>query len=108
MTSKVPEFVFSEPASLCVTRNQGKRARELLKQMLGSHSRVRVNLDLLGASSPSFIDEFLGLLADELGREEFRSRLELTSTSSSTKALVNRILSERFVKRSSRLAGLRS
>ncbi len=57
---------------------------------------VSVDIDAVGTLTPSFADEFLGSLLDEMGKSEFTRRIHLKCKNTAWKALINKVLAHRL------------
>jgi hypothetical protein len=87
------------------TRESGKQVREAAIAALGGCDVLTV--DFGGAEvSPSFADEFIGKLAEHLGRAEFRSRLNVCGLSEATRLLLNEVVARRFAPKAESRAAL--
>lgn len=77
------------------TRAEGIEAREKLIQLLNSHPKL--TLDFAHTQiTVSFIDECLGVLAENLGKERFAEKIILENISPSLRALLNHIMTRRL------------
>ena len=77
------------------TRKTGQEAREILIQKL-TFAKV-VTLDFEQSTiSPSFADEFVGILAKQLGFSEFRSRVKMINVSDSSQSIIKHVLQKRL------------
>ncbi|OOF10760.1 hypothetical protein BZG82_06755 [Salinivibrio sp. PR5] len=77
------------------TRKTGQQAREQLLSQLDSNSVVTLDFES-SSVSPSFADEFVGLLAQELGLKEFRSRIKMINVSDSSQTIIKHVLRKRL------------
>jgi len=73
------------------TRRVGEMARLALEQYLLEHEVIAVDFDNQNLN-PSFADECLGKLAEQLGLEEFKKRVRLGNVSESTKPLIRHVV----------------
>jgi len=80
------------------TRPQGIRARKEALELLISHEALELDF-CLALVTPSFVDEFIGGLLDELGEEQFRTRLTITNPTPQTIPLIRHVLHHRRVRR---------
>lgn len=81
-----------------LTRDRAATIREKLRSLIASLSpgaRVLVDMDGVGAITPSFADELLGRLLLEVGPAQFRSALRLQAADETVRLLVNRVLAQR-------------
>ncbi|OWY73076.1 hypothetical protein B7486_01645 [cyanobacterium TDX16] len=81
------------------SRDQGERVRKRILEILGNLSPIeQLVIDLSGLSrmTPSFADECLGKLAEQLGGEKFRNQIRLRGAEGSTRILVNAVLAKRL------------
>lgn len=77
------------------TRPNGAAARVKLKQLLARNDTVVVDLvDVV--ITPSFADEFLGVLLSEIGPDSFRKSVQIVNVPVSARSLLSTILSRRM------------
>lgn len=77
------------------TRKTGKSAREKLVEQLALNSNITLDFD--GHSiSPSFADEFIGILAKDMGFSSFKQRIKLVNVSNSSKTIIMHVLNKRL------------
>lgn len=79
------------------TRPNGYAARALLKGFIDRDCPVEVDVSGV-VLTPSFADEFLGVLLVELGEERFRKCVKISNAEGSSKALLKQILNRRSAK----------
>jgi hypothetical protein len=85
------------------TRPAGVRAREHVHELLAAYDKVI--LDFAGRqATPSFVDELIGGLEDELGSKVFHERLTVEGVSRSLAPLVRHVLAMRRSRRSKSVA----
>lgn len=77
------------------TRPNGVAAREQLKTTLRSFDQVVVDLSDV-VLTPSFADEFLGVLLMEVGEDAFRRSVQIVNVSNSSRPLLQAVLSRRL------------
>jgi hypothetical protein len=77
------------------TREDGEDARTVIVNCLKKHSCVEIDLSNV-FMTPSFADEFMGILAKEMGKEEFKKRLFFKNTSPEIKSLLFHIIANRL------------
>lgn len=76
------------------TRPNGAAAREKLRSaLLGSDSVVVDMTDII--LTPSFADEFLGVLLAELGEDNFRRAIKIVNVSETSRPLLQTVLHRR-------------
>lgn len=76
------------------TRPNGLSARELLKHDLARVDQVEVDLDGV-LLTPSFADEFLGVLLAEIGEVAFRRRVRILNVPDTARSLLRQVLARR-------------
>lgn len=85
------------------TRPAGVRARQHVRELLTHHDMVI--LDFGGRqATPSFVDELVGGLEEELGSKEFQQRVTIEGISRSLAPLVRHVLATRRSRRSKSVA----
>lgn len=94
MTSSNSRFEVRVLAPNTATRPNGLAAREQLKIELGNVDFVEVDLSDV-VLTPSFADEFLGVLLVELGEITFRQKLRITNVPPMSRPLLQQILARR-------------
>lgn len=78
------------------TRESGASARAALTQRLREGSDA-ITLDFIGVEpSPSFADEFIGRLAEEMGAREFRGRLHFANLTEPVQFLLRTVVNKRL------------
>ena len=77
------------------TRKTGQCAREKLIEHLSSHSCITLDFEETSIS-PSFADEFIGILAKDMGFDKFKQHVKLVNVSDSSKAIIKHVLSKRL------------
>ena len=95
MSSSNFEVRIETPAT--TTRPNGVAARQKLKQVLSRAGSVVVDLNGV-LLTPSFADEFLGVLLVELGEAEFRRVVKIVNVSADSRPLLQTILHRRASK----------
>jgi hypothetical protein len=79
------------------TRESGAAARELVLQQLSQAGDAPVSLDFEGIEpTPSFADEFVGRLAEELGEECFRKRVRFVNLREPARTLLQNVVTKRL------------
>lgn len=81
-----------------LTRDRAAPLRAQLAQKLDSlpaGAILVVDMDGVGAITPSFTDELLGRLLLTIGKKRFRAAIRLQTTDETTRLLVNRVLIQR-------------
>ena len=76
------------------TREAGKHARQFIIDALQTCDSVEIDMTGMNVS-PSFADEFFGMLAGELGIDGFERRVRLTNLSESAQALIAHVVYRR-------------
>jgi len=76
------------------TRPNGHAARQQIKQELNHCDAVTVDLQDV-VLTPSFADEFLGVLLVELGEEAFRRRIRIVNVGATSRSLLKQVLNHR-------------
>lgn len=89
-------FVVSVEAPHTATRPNGATAREKLRNWLAHGTPVVVDLEQI-VLTPSFADEFLGVLLAELGEEQFRRSVVIENVSPAARPLLQTVLQRRMV-----------
>lgn len=85
------------------TRPAGIRARAHVRGLLSLYDTVI--LDFAGRqATPSFVDELIGGLEEELGSKEFQERITIEGVSRSLAPLVRHVLATRRSRRSKSVA----
>jgi hypothetical protein len=79
------------------TRPNGLSARAMLKQKLESVDQVQVDLEGV-LLTPSFADEFLGVLLVELGEAAFRRQVKIINVPDTSRSLLQQVLVRRASK----------
>ena len=82
-----------------LTRDQGAILRKKLLDALKRAPTIRIDFKGVEVMAPSFADEAFGQLFLELGKEEFRHRVQLICESEATKRLVNAVIANRLRRR---------
>jgi len=75
-----------------VGRDIGKETRLKIKDLLSKHDTIIIDMENSNQFSPSFIDEAIVKLVIELGKEDFKKRLQLINITEGMKNLMNSIL----------------
>jgi len=92
------KLVIPEEFNTLATRVQGAMARDKIKQLIQKHGTVE--LDFAETSlSPSFADEAIGLLVDDIGIENFKSTVKLSNVSKVSQALIKHVINQRLQKK---------
>ena len=76
------------------TRKAGAAGREAIGRALSSADIVELDLSGLNIT-PSFADECFGVLAETLGRDEFRERVKLLHVPRAAQPLLRHVLNRR-------------
>ena len=77
------------------TRETGRLARESLLARLDEN--ITVIIDFEGKSiSPSFADEFIGILAKDIGLNTFKAKIKMKNVSDSSKEIIRHVLNKRL------------
>ena len=97
MTISNPTFVVRAAAPATATRPNGLAARQKLKSELQAHSTVVVDMEGV-LLTPSFADEFLGVLLVELGADRFRRTVKIINVAPSARPLLRQVLTRRASK----------
>ena len=95
MTDMEPEkfsVVFLNTVPRVTSREQGRAARSLLKNLVRLHGTIELSLGGIEAMTPSFADECFGRLLEELGEAEFRRAVRFRGADPTTKTLINQVL----------------
>ncbi|MBN4979714.1 STAS-like domain-containing protein [Stenotrophomonas maltophilia] len=95
-TSQISSDMFKvrDMCTSTTTRPSGMAARRLLRSAL--HPPHPVTVDLEGVVlTPSFADEFLGVLLIELGEPAFRQAVRIVNVEGASKSLLQQILARR-------------
>lgn len=79
------------------TRPNGESARKKLSAELARVDRVVVDMTDI-VLTPSFADEFLGVLLVELGEDKFRRSVDIVNLSSAARLLLRTVLGRRAAK----------
>lgn len=98
MTTSIHEFRLARFGHDLLTRDRAAPVRaELRREMeaLESGGQLVVDMDGVGAITPSFADELLGRLLLEVGETTFRARIKLRTSDATVRLLVNRVLAQR-------------
>lgn len=85
------------------TRPAGIRAREHVHKLLALHSTVILDFGSRQAT-PSFVDELIGGLEEELGAKAFQERIVIDGVSRSLAPLIRHVLATRRSRRSKSVA----
>jgi len=92
MTSS--RFVVRQQSPSTATRPHGAAARAKLRSLLEQMDQVTVDMaDIV--LTPSFADEFLGVLLAELGEAKFRQVIRIENVSPSARPLLQTVLQRR-------------
>lgn len=92
MTSSKFNVRFEAPQT--ATRPNGVSARLKLLERLGTYDEVIVDLEGVKLT-PSFADEFLGVLLVQLGVKEFRQSVRIINVSDMSRPLLKTVLNRR-------------
>ena len=87
-------FVVLDEVSETATRPNGVVARKKLADLLQQVGAVVVDMREI-VLTPSFADEFLGVLLVELGEERFRDSVKIQNVPESTQPLLRTVLRRR-------------
>jgi hypothetical protein len=87
------------------TREGGRRARQFILDALKTCDSVQIDMTGMYVS-PSFADEFFGMLAAELGLEEYAHRVHLINIPDSAHDLIAHVVYRRGTKQQSTATGL--
>lgn len=79
------------------TRPNGDLARRKLHAELSQVDEVVVDLEGI-ILTPSFADEFLGVLLAELGEQKFRQAIHIENVSATSRSLLRAVLGRRAAK----------
>jgi hypothetical protein len=90
-------FVVITEAPNTATRPNGVAAREKLKAALSASGSVIVDMHDI-VLTPSFADEFLGVLLAQLGDEEFRRSVRIENVPPTAASLLRTVLHRRAQK----------
>ncbi|WP_429000284.1 STAS-like domain-containing protein [Stenotrophomonas rhizophila] len=96
MTSLTSSSVFHvhEMCPNTTTRPNGMAARGMLRSALDMPRPITVDLEGV-VLTPSFADEFLGVLLVELGEPEFRKALRIVNVEGASRTLLQQVLARR-------------
>lgn len=94
MMTPMSRFTVREQVLHTATRPNGASAREKLRERLLASPVLVVDFDGV-LLTPSFADEFLGVLLAELGDAEFRRTVRIENLSPSSQALLQVVLRRR-------------
>ena len=84
------------PQGLLITRQDAKQYRNRLINLLEEHEQVVINLSALELLTPSFADEWLGVLSQRYGKDLFRQRIRFVGASEELKHLISVVLANRL------------
>ena len=87
-------FIVKVEAPNTATRPNGVAAREKLKELLAHVDVAVVDLDGI-VLTPSFADEFLGILLQELGEPLFKQSVKIENVAPSARPLLQTVLFRR-------------
>jgi hypothetical protein len=89
-------FSFREWSLGTGTRESGADVRTLIANIMANNpGPIILDFEGLGIISSSFADEALGRLSDQLGKEEFNSRVRITGLNSVTRMILASVLEGR-------------
>lgn len=96
------DIIFALPhrATDFVTRDVGRLLRADLLTFESQIDPVeRITVDLTGVNllTPSFVDEFFGRTAAEMGLERFKARFRISGISSEFRSLINNVVRNRLM-----------
>lgn len=77
------------------TRKTGQVARDRLVDILSVDDHVTIDFGL-SSISPSFADEFVGILARDMGLSKFKTQIKFINVSDSSKTIIRHVLSKRL------------
>src|SRR3546814_17036417 len=97
MTTSDRKFNVRENSTSTATRPNGMAARQKLKALLGQSGPVIVDMGGV-VLTPSFADEFLGVLLVELGDASFRRSIQFVNVPQGSRALLKQVLTRRASK----------
>src|SRR3546814_12055173 len=97
MTTSDRKFNVRENSTSTATRPNGLAARQKLKALLGQSGPVIVDMGGV-VLTPSFADEFLGVLLVELGDASFRRSIQIVNVPQGSRALLKQVLTRRALK----------
>jgi hypothetical protein len=78
------------------SRVTGAEARQILLEEINQElGKVVIDFNFQNVS-PSFADEFIGIVANMLGREVFKSKIGMVNVSNSSKLIIKHVISRRL------------
>lgn len=86
-----------------ITRQLARMHRNRIENLLATQESVLVELGELELMTPSFADECFGVLAERLGRDEFRRRIRLKGATAEVKHLLTAVIGHRLSGRASKV-----
>lgn len=92
-------FALREQAADFVSRDLGRGVRARLMEYMATvpeTDRITILAAGVGVMTPSFVDEFFGRTASELGIEKFKSRFRLEGFDEDAKVLINKVVLNRL------------
>lgn len=87
------------------TREAGKRGRQFIIDALKTCDAVEIDMTGMNVT-PSFADEFFGMLAAELGLDEFAKRVHLVNVPEAARDLIAHVIYRRGTPQQSTAKGL--
>ena len=86
----------SETFETLSSRAIGTEAREmLLNKLQQERGKIVIDFDFTNIS-PSFADEFIGVLAQQLGREKFKGTVSMINVSISNQSILKHVINRRL------------
>ena len=77
-------------------REHGRKIRAKIKDLISKNGNITIDMQNLTSFTPSFLDEVIITLVVELGKKEFKEKVELINLNSSLKSLLNSMLSNKL------------
>src|SRR3546814_16913123 len=97
MTTSDRKFNVRENSTSTATRPNGLAARQKLKALLGQSGPATVDMGGV-VLTPSFADEFLGVLLVELGDASFRRSIQIVNVPKGSRDFLKQVLTRRALK----------
>jgi len=95
MKTSIFKVIISDIFKHTSTRAEGIQAREQLLQLLKTHEKLALDFAYT-QTTVSFIDECLGVLGENMGREIFNNKIILENISPTLKSLLTHIMTRRL------------
>jgi len=92
------KIIVPQEFNTLATRVQGVVARNKIKQLIQEHGMIELDFEDANLS-PSFADEAIGILVQDIGIKCFKETVKLSNASKTSQSLIKHVISQRLQKR---------